>query len=722
MAEDPGKEKKGFAGLSSLTSDRGEQDTKAMGRPDTPGPMPSQPAESGKSEPSKEPFRLSPLPQEEATGGGANQKSEVWVLFLAIASVCLMILVAVIWNLNPYRMEVTFLPDLRPDVSSIPPIRYESSPTPRPNLQVIIPTPTPQPIWTLTATPSPTVTATSTPVVWRVNGNESVLALTGAMTMEFVKVPAGSFMMGSPENEIGRSDHEGPLHSVTISHSFWIGKYEVTNQQFDAFIRATGYSMRAGSTKGGLGIEWRDLNEAPVFSEDADWRNPGWDIEELQPVVLVSWHDAKAYCHWLQNLTGMAFDLPSEAQWEYACRGGTNTSRYWGESPEDACEYENVFGGDTAPEGLDLHRCSDDYFLCPAPVGAFRPNGFGLFDMIGNVREWCNDYYGSDYYSLSPAVDPSGPLWGEPITPILGGAEGGPLGEIMARYFNERTRIGPARVIRGGAAFDLVQYCRSASRGRLTPNFQIFTVGFRVVLNKSDSIGQMESHRSLSSKTPDPGITAKAQGLLSSLGYDPGPSDGKYGSQTEAAVKRFQEDNGLSQDGWIDEPLLLALERRKASRVSVTATPSPRSNSGGGKSGSKENSNKEYLTRGSHKDDVLRIQGMPSSVDAFPDWEVWYYGTSTLKISKENQRLAEWDNIDGNLNVRLLPGLNITGAAYFKRGSHMDDVLRLQGTPKSIYRFSDHEVWTYEYSTVEFSNRTQSVTKWKNTSNNLKVK
>ena len=129
-----------------------------------------------------------------------------------------------------------------------------------------------------------------------------------------------------------------------------------------------------------------------------------------------------------------------------------------------------------------------------------------------------------------------------------------------------------------------------------------------------------------------------------------------------------------------------------------------------------------FFTLGSHLDDVLRIQGTPSSINQYSDHEVWWYGVSTIDISLRDGRVREWSNISGNLKVRLDAGPNVTDAQTFTRGSHQDDVLRIQGTPSSINRLSDHEVWWYGLSTIDISLRDGRVTEWNNIRGNLKVR
>ena len=129
-----------------------------------------------------------------------------------------------------------------------------------------------------------------------------------------------------------------------------------------------------------------------------------------------------------------------------------------------------------------------------------------------------------------------------------------------------------------------------------------------------------------------------------------------------------------------------------------------------------------YFTRGSHQDDVLRFQGTPSSINRYSDHEVWNYGLSSVDISARDRRVTEWNNISGNLKVRLNPGGNTTINNYFGRGSHQDGVLRIQGIPTSISRYSDLEVWNFGLSSVDISTRTRKVTDWNNINGNPKLR
>ena len=228
-------------------------------------------------------------------------------------------------------------------------------------------------------------------------------------------------------------------------------------------------------------------------------------------------------------------------------------------------------------------------------------------------------------------------------------------------------------------------------------------------------------------KKPNAQYTREAQQLLTDLGYDPGPVDGDYGRRTADAVKAFQRDAGITQDGWIDEDFLSTLRRAKAAyKPPVVPQPKPQTQTSLQPRSSTPSATTTtaagYFTRGSHQDEVLRIQGTPSRVNKYSDHEVWNYGLSSVDISLRDRRVTEWNNISGNLKVRLAPGGNVTSSPYFTRGSHQDDVLRVQGTPSSINRYSDHEVWNYGLSSVDISSRDRRVTEWNNISGNLKAR
>jgi sulfatase modifying factor 1 len=256
--------------------------------------------------------------------------------------------------------------------------------------------------------------------------------------MEFVWVPRGCYMMGQTESEkqylikdAGKETYnkyfkrELPRHEVCID-GFWMAKHEVTNRQYKLF--------KQGHTS-------------------KDYKGVGLNSDN-QPVTYVSWNDAKAFVKWLNNKTGHRFSLPTEAQWEYAARAGTYTIRFWGDDPDDACQYANVHDQTSKNKFSDFiwanHNCNDGY-AGSAPVGSFAPNDFGLHDMLGNAWEWCEDVYDSKVYSKHSKN-----------SPLV-------------------TSGGSARVFRGGSWGSVPWSVRPAHRGGHKPAFMIPYLGFRLI-------------------------------------------------------------------------------------------------------------------------------------------------------------------------------------------------------------------------------------------------
>jgi formylglycine-generating enzyme required for sulfatase activity len=213
---------------------------------------------------------------------------------------------------------------------------------------------------------------------------------------EMVVVPAGKFTMGSPADEKNRYDDEDPQHDVTIGKAFAVGRTHVTVDQFDAFVRETGY---VASSKCYI-FERGDYEE----QDGRSWRSPGFEQEGSHPVVCVSWNDAMAYVDWIAKKTGKPYRLLSEAEFEYAARGQTSPGAYpgfwFGSSENDLCRNGN--GPDqqarNIPETSDWTFVScDDGFAYTSPGGHFAPNAFGLYDMAGNAWQWLEDCWHDDY-------------------------------------------------------------------------------------------------------------------------------------------------------------------------------------------------------------------------------------------------------------------------------------------------------------------------------------
>ena len=256
--------------------------------------------------------------------------------------------------------------------------------------------------------------------------------------MEFVWIKGGCFQMGQTEIEKRQIIQEAseetykkyymdelPRHQVCVD-GFWMGTYEVTNTQYR---------------------KWKQDHDSQEYK--------GHSLNgDTQPVVDVSWEEATEFAQWLTKQPGSryTFRLPTEAEWEYAVRAGTTTARFWGDNPNDACDYANVADQAAKRQWSDwtIHECNDGYAVT-ALVGQFRPNAFGLYDMIGNVWEWCQDWYDSDYYINSPKENPQGPA------------------------------SGSSRVGRGGGWGFAARDCRSAIRDRVSPGDRDGFLGFRLV-------------------------------------------------------------------------------------------------------------------------------------------------------------------------------------------------------------------------------------------------
>jgi len=263
-----------------------------------------------------------------------------------------------------------------------------------------------------------------------------------------VVLPAGSFTMGSRDNEPGRDKDEGPLHNVDINYRFAMGKHEITRQEYAQF---------ANSPQRRQPQECHAYDGRPLPGKT--WYDPGFaQTSDEEPVVCVTWEDAQAYANWLSMKTGKQYALPTEAEWEYAARAGTDTARSWGDNPDGACVYANVadLSASKILAQAAVHQCPDGTEYT-APAGKYAANPFGLQDMLGNVWEWTQDCYHSSYEE-APA---DGAAWES--------AAGG-----------ECDR----RVIRGGGSgmAGNPDSVRSANRGGLKIDHAYSMTGFRLVV------------------------------------------------------------------------------------------------------------------------------------------------------------------------------------------------------------------------------------------------
>ena len=269
---------------------------------------------------------------------------------------------------------------------------------------------------------------------------------------EMLVIPAGRFVMGAaPEEEQSEKlsetvrNHSQPRHGVEVAR-FSAGKFEVTRRQYRAFVDASGRSGEGC-------FVWIDGKFEFENDLSANWRNPGYAQEDSHPATCISWRDAKAYVVWLSQRTGKAYRLLTEAEWEYAARAGTTTRRFWGDDGDQSCAYANGADQTTKAQvpgwNYLIANCNDRYAYT-APVGSYRANAFGLYDMLGNVGEWMEDCWNENYNSAPT----DGRAW------TAGNCS--------------------QRVLRGGSWNNNPQNLRAANRNRNTTANRNNNNGFRV--------------------------------------------------------------------------------------------------------------------------------------------------------------------------------------------------------------------------------------------------
>jgi formylglycine-generating enzyme len=229
--------------------------------------------------------------------------------------------------------------------------------------------------------------------------------LTNHLGMRLVVIPQGEFLMGSIDSEDDWNADETP-HRVRISRPFYLAAHEVTVAQFRRFVDATGYKTdaeKSDSVSVGFNVSAGRLEDL----HQLNWRHPIIPQGDDHPVVHVSWNDAVAFCRWLSGMEGKPYRLPTEAEWEYACRAGSRT-RYWSGDDEESVRRVANFNGPRSGQ-TGAAGSSGTRLLFTLPVGSLPKNDFGLCDMHGNVMEWCSDWYDREYYHHSSASDPQGP-------------------------------------------------------------------------------------------------------------------------------------------------------------------------------------------------------------------------------------------------------------------------------------------------------------------------
>ncbi|MBI5569814.1 MAG: SUMF1/EgtB/PvdO family nonheme iron enzyme [Desulfomonile tiedjei] len=314
------------------------------------------------------------------------------------------------------------------------------------------------------------------------------IVVTNSVGMRLVRIPASEYMMGSPKQEmdwlrlkfkkVWRPGHkqwfedELPLHPVRITKPFYLSATETTVAQFREFVKETGHKTDA--EKGDGGMIWSDKEQRWAPQKENKWDVVPWKIADNQPVVFVSWNDADAFCRWLSRKEKRKYRLPTEAEWEMACRGGSVWVRYpWGDRLPGDRDSNFAVGNPKLPESLTTVNHG---YRHVAPVGSFPSNGFGLHDMSGNVMEWVQDSYDRNYFQESPLEDPQGPSGGT------------------------------SRVNKGGNFFASPQDDRCAFRGFSGPTMSFWNLGFRVVMEEKDAVTETVAGKSGASeeKTPIP--------------------------------------------------------------------------------------------------------------------------------------------------------------------------------------------------------------------------
>ena len=261
--------------------------------------------------------------------------------------------------------------------------------------------------------------------------SDDVKIITNSIGMKLARIPAGTFVMGSPRSEAQR-DAKEVRHEVSITKPFYMGVYEATQSEYTEVMQGM-----------------RDFNNRSAFKASDN------------PVENVEWKLAKIFCERLtarpaEKNAGRKYRLPTEAEWEYACRAGISTAFHFGNSlSSQQANFNGNYPAGSGEQGRYLRKT--------VKVGSYEPNAFGLYDMHGNVAEWCADWYDPEYYVDSPDEGPLGP----------------PFGVVSTKFTNAEYNF--FVVVRGGCWVDDGRACRSAYRFRAMPNTQYRLIGFRVV-------------------------------------------------------------------------------------------------------------------------------------------------------------------------------------------------------------------------------------------------
>ncbi|MCM8532409.1 MAG: formylglycine-generating enzyme family protein [Lentisphaeraceae bacterium] len=312
-----------------------------------------------------------------------------------------------------------------------------------------------------------------------------------SLDMDMVQIKAGEFEMGTLSTRDLRDVHfprcndhetlsaEGPQFKVKITKSFFMSATEVTVAQFRAFVKATNYKTEAEKSKMGMVVfnptkhdkkHWAKNTWKTFFEEDKtkNWQSPGIPQTDSHPVVGVSWNDTKSFCKWLSEKEGKKYRLPTEAEWEYTARAGTKTFYAFGDKIRKTIHTKaNVANSELEKKYpdmvmrqwlLDVKQDPADKHLFTAPVASYPANAWGLYDMHGNVWEWCEDYYQQFFYKQFKKKIATDPL-----------------------SKTKQSDVAELRVVRGGSWFNQPMLARSAARGFYDAPMAAAYLGFRVV-------------------------------------------------------------------------------------------------------------------------------------------------------------------------------------------------------------------------------------------------
>jgi len=327
------------------------------------------------------------------------------------------------------------------------------------------------------------------------------LAASNPVGMRLVRVPAGEFEMGMSNQRRVQGNHknsayqreihdylESPSFRVRITRDFDMAATEVTRAQFQKFIDATGYVTDAERAGEAFVVQQDGKPGLDRFAaqKGRSWRDPGFPQTGEHPVTCVSWRDAVAFCDWLGRREGARYRLPTEAEWEYACRAGTTTAYAVGDDPSVIYAHGNV--ADAAlrarfPDDVERQQAPDpgetdnDGHVYTAPVGRFKANAWGLHDMHGNVWEWCSDKYSDRFYKDMEAL---GRERGSRSSPEPIDDPGGPETTTQHQH-------GDWRSLRGGSWFVAPLQCRSSVRAFAEAGDAFCYIGFRVVREVDDA-------------------------------------------------------------------------------------------------------------------------------------------------------------------------------------------------------------------------------------------